>query len=124
MATRARLTPGQLIAAGGSGVLIISMFLTWDAAAGTSGWGTFSGMNIIMLLIALGTLAYVGLIAMDAEVPSGSEWVVFVLGVLVVGWTLGWVLENPSAGVGAWFGLVAALALAWGASETTLRRVT
>ena len=118
-----RLTQGQLIAAVGAAALFLSLFLTWDDAAGGSGWSTFSGMNIIMLLIALATLAYVGMTAVDAEIPSGSEWLLFLLGVLTVGWAFGWDLETPSAGVGAWLGLLAALAVAYGTSEATIRRV-
>ena len=116
-----RLTSGQLIAAAGAVVLFISLFLTWDDSAGSSGWSTFSGMNIVMFLVVLATAAYVGLSALGAEVPASSELVVFVTGVLVVGWSLGYDLETPNAGVGAWFGLFAALAIAYGASEATLR---
>jgi hypothetical protein len=118
-----RLTQGNLITGAGAVVLFIALFLNWDDAAGSSGWSTFSGMNIVMFLVILATVAYVGLTALEADVPSGSEWVIFLLGVLVTGWALGYDLENPSAGVGAWFGLFAAGAIAFGASEATIRRV-
>lgn len=120
-----KLSRGQMIAAAGGAVLIISLFLHWDSAAGQSAWSVFSGMDIIMLLIGVAALAYVAVTAMGsaAQLPANAGWVVFVLGVLTVGWALGWDLEDPSAGIGAWLGLLAGIAIAYGALEAGRRPV-
>lgn len=114
-----KLSRGQMIAAAGGALLIISLFLHWDSAAAQSAWSAFSGMDIIMLLIAIAALVYVLATAAGSagQLPGNAVWIVFILGVLSIGWALGWDLEDPSAGIGAWLGLVAGIGIAYGACE-------
>jgi hypothetical protein len=127
-----RVSPGQLIAAAGGAVLIISLFLDWISgvtiqigAATVSGGGgnafdVFSGMDIILLLIGISALAIAALSAAEASIssPVDPAWMVGALGLVAFGWCLGWDLENGSAGIGAWLGLIASGAIVFGAYET------
>jgi hypothetical protein len=117
---RTKVTPGQMIAAGGGALLIISLFLNWDDAASTSAFGTFSGMDIIMLLVGVAAILFAGASAMgtDLTLPVAPANALFLLGVGTVGWTFGWVLEDPAAGLGAWLGLIAALVITYGARQS------
>lgn len=125
-----RLSRGQIIAAAGGIVLIISLFLDWTsgvtitigtASISTSGnaWDVFSGMDILMALVGLAAIALAVLPMTNAsyEAPVKLDWVLALLGVGTIGWTLGWDLENPNAGVGAWIALFAAIAIAYGGFE-------
>ncbi len=125
-----RLSQGQIIAAAGGLVLIISLFLDWTsgvtitigtASISTSGnaWDVFSGMDILMALVGLGAIALAVLTVTSAsiEAPLKLDWVLALLGVGTIGWALGWDLENPNAGLGAWIGLFAAIAIAYGGFE-------
>lgn len=123
-----KVTPGQIIAALGGALLIISLFLDWVSGVtiqtgigtvstgGGSAWDVFSGMDIIMLLIGLAALGFAGASAMGqaGSLPSATGWIIAALGVCVFGWALGWDLENESAGIGSWLALVAAGAIAYG----------
>ncbi len=117
-----RLRQDQLIAAIGGLVLIISLFLSWsevDLGGGSgsaSAFDAFSGMDIILLLIGIAALALAVATAVEARVtlPARADLILALLGIFAVGWTLGWVLEDPSAGIGAWLGLLASLAIAFG----------
>jgi hypothetical protein len=118
-----RLSQGQLVAGIGGVVLIISLFLDWVSGVTIGGFSTggsafdvFSGMDIIMLIIGV---AIVGLAAATAggtqmNLPVNPGLLTFVLGVVLVGWTLGWVIEVDSAGIGAWLGFAASIAIVVG----------
>jgi hypothetical protein len=109
---------GRIVTAAGGAVLLLSLFLHWEDIAGLSAFDLFSGMDIIMVIVAVAALAYGLAPAAGMEMPvRDSAMIVFVLGVLVVGWALGNDLEDSSAGLGAWLGLFAALAIAVGARE-------
>ncbi len=116
-----KLSRGQLIAGAGGALLIVSLFLSWVSLIGASAsaFDAFSGMDIIMLVIGIAAVAFAGVTATEAsvEVPANAAVVVGILGVLIVGWALGWVLEQPSAGFGAWLGLISAGAIAYGGWE-------
>jgi hypothetical protein len=64
-------------------------------------------------------VAFAAVTAAEASIdlPGTAGVILAVLGVLVVGWALGWVLEEPSAGFGAWLGLIGAGAIAYGGWE-------
>ncbi len=114
-----RLRQDQLIAAIGGLVLIISLFLSWsevDLGGSASAFDAFSGMDIILLLIGIAALGLAVVTAVEARVtlPARADLILALLGIFAVGWTLGWVLEDPSAGIGAWLGLLATLAIAFG----------
>jgi hypothetical protein len=124
------MSQGQMIAGVGSVLLLISLFLDWvsgitvTSAAGLSlsvGGGSafdvFSGMDIIMLIISVAGIAWAVATAVGQTAPPQSGWILGLLGVLVTGWCLGWVLENSNAGIGSWLGLVGAVALTYGAFE-------
>ncbi len=125
-----RLSQGQIIAAAGGLVLIISLFLDWTsgvtitigtASISTSGnaWDVFSGMDILMALVGLAAIA-IAVLAMtnrSVEAPVKLDWVLALLGIGTIGWALGWDLENPNAGLGAWIALLAAIAIAYGGFE-------
>jgi hypothetical protein len=112
------LSRGQLIMGAGGLVLIISLFLSWVSILGisASAFDAFSGMDIIMLIIGVTALAYGVTMAMGASVslPGNSALILALLGIVVFGWTLGWDLEEPNAGFGAWLGLFGSVAIAYG----------
>ena len=111
-----------MIAGVGGIVLVISLFLTWDDSFGSqSAFDLFSGVDIILLLIGIAALAYAGLTAAGsaANLPAHSAFVIAVLGVLAVGMALSITLEDSAAGIGAWLGLFASIAIAYGAYETS-----
>lgn len=112
------LSRGALIMGAGGLVLIIALFLSWVSILGVSAsaFDAFSGMDIIMLIIGVAALAYGVTMAVGASVglPANSALILAVLGVVVFGWALGWDLEEPNAGVGAWLALFASIAIAYG----------
>jgi hypothetical protein len=125
-----RVSRGQIIAAAGGLVLIISLFLDWvsgvtlsigTASISTSGnaWDVLSGMDILMALVGVAAIVIASATMMGAaiEAPVKLDYVLGLLGVGTIGWTLGWDLEIPNAGLGAWIGLLAAVAIAYGGFE-------
>jgi hypothetical protein len=109
-----RMSQGQMVAAAGGVVLVIALFLDWESGLGDA-FDVYSGMDIIMLIIAIIAIVWgvsAGLAAVT--VPALSGLLVGLLGMIALGWALGSDLEDPSAGFGAWLGLVAAMAIAWG----------
>lgn len=125
-----RVSQGQIIAAVGGLVLIISLFLDWvsgvtlsvgTASISTSGnaWDVLSGMDILMALVGLAAIVVAGATLMGAaiEAPVKLDYMIALLGVGTIGWTLGWDLEIPNAGIGAWIGLLAAIAITYGGFE-------
>jgi hypothetical protein len=118
-----RMSQGQMVAAAGGVLLIISLFLSWGE--GADAFDVFSGMDIIMLIIAIVAIVWGVAAGMGTTTPPAlSAMLVGVLGVLVVGFTLGTDLEAPDADIGAWLALVASLAIAWGGLGGGTRRVT
>jgi hypothetical protein len=122
-----RLTQGYLIAGVGGVVLLVSLFLDWisgvtitvgAASLSTSGnaWDVFSGMDILMALVALVAIVLAGAVAMGATIrmPGNAPWILGLLGIATIGWALGWDLENANAGIGGWLGLAGAVAIAYG----------
>jgi hypothetical protein len=98
-------------------VLVISLFLSWGSVLGVTitAFDAFSAMDIIMLVIGIVAIAYAALAAgASANVPARAARLIGALGLLVVGWTLGWDLEFGDAGIGAWIALVAGAAIAYG----------
>jgi hypothetical protein len=127
-----RISTGQMIAAVGGAVLIISLFLDWvsgvslqiggaSVSSSASAWDVFSGMDIIMLLIGVAAIApaVMAVTGSASGLTFNPSLVVAVLGVVAFGWALGWDLENPNAGFGAWLALFAAGAIAYGAFRGT-----
>jgi hypothetical protein len=119
-----KLTQGQIIAAVGGALLVIAQFLSWADAAGplggsASAFDAFSIMDIIMLLVGIAAIGWAVAAAMDASarLPGNTPAILLLLAVLVGGWALGWDLENGTAGIGAWLGLIGALAIGAGAYE-------
>lgn len=109
-----KLRQSQLIVGGAGVVLVISLFLDW---VGASAFSAFSAMDIIMLLVGLGATAYAAIPASGSELalPRDSSWIVLLPAMAVVGWALGIALEDAGAGIGAWLGLIASGAIAFGA---------
>jgi hypothetical protein len=127
-----KMSQGQMIAGVGGVVLIISLFLDWVSgisvatAAGTFSAGggnafdVFSGMDIIMLIVGIAAVVWaVSGAGVGMDLPPYSAWIIAGLGIVVFGWALGWDLENSNAGIGAWLGLAATVAIAWGAFSAT-----
>jgi hypothetical protein len=125
-----KVSQGEMIAAGGGVLLIISLFLDWFSASASFGnvtvsasgnaFDVFSGMDIIMLIVGIAAIALAGAAALEASgsVPLNAGWVLALLGVGTAGWALGWDLEFSNAGIGAWLGLVAAIVIAFGGFGT------
>jgi hypothetical protein len=121
-----KMSQGQMIAGAGGVVLLISLFLDWTSGigflfAGGSAFDIFSGMDIIMLIVAVVTIVWAVSGAVGMHLPASTGWIVGLLGVAIAGWALGWSLEDPYAGVGAWLGLAASVAIAWGAFAASTR---
>ena len=123
-----KLTQGQMIVGIGGVVLVIAQFLSWASGlADSSAFDQFSIMDIIMLAVGLAAAAYAAAIGTgrSASVPPDAGLILTALGLLVVGWALGWDLEFPFAGFGAWLALAAGIAIAYGGFTTSRRsRVT
>jgi hypothetical protein len=100
-------------------LLVISLFLSWASAFGASAsaFDLFSGMDIIMLVIGIAAVAYAASVAAgsSARAPSGSPLILAALGLVVLGWALGWDIETSGAGVGSWLALIASAAITYGA---------
>lgn len=112
-----RLSQGQTIAGIGGVVLFVSLFLSWASGfPSSSAFGTFSSIDIIMLIVALAAIAYAAAVATEssANVPNNAGLILSGLGLVVVGWALGWDLEQPFAGIGSWLALFAGVAIAYG----------
>jgi hypothetical protein len=127
-----RLGQGYMIAGIGGVVLLVSLFLDWisgvtitigAATLSTSGnaWDVFSGVDILMALVGLAAILIAGVTTTGVSIktPASAPWVLALLGIGTIGWTLGWDLENPNAGIGAWIGLFAAIAIAYGGFEAS-----
>jgi hypothetical protein len=107
-----RMSQGQMVAAIGGVLLIIALFLSWEE--GASAFDIFSGMDIIMLIIAIVAVVWGAAAGMGAATPPMlSGLLVGVLGVVVLGFALGFDLEAGDADIGAWLALVASIAIAW-----------
>jgi hypothetical protein len=75
-------------------------------------------MDIIMVLVGIAAIALAVFAGFDgADLPANAGFIVGLLGVGTIGWALGWVLESSNAGIGAWLGLLAAIAIALGGLE-------
>ena len=74
-----------------------------------------------MLLIGVAAIAPAAMAARGGAsgLTFNPSLVVAALGVVALGWALGWDLENPNAGIGSWLGLAAAGAIAYGAFQGT-----
>ena len=109
-----KLRQSQLIVGGARAAGHLSVFLNW---VGVSAFSAFSAMDIIMLLVGLGAVRYAAIPASGSEfpLPKDSSWIVLLLAMAVVGWALGIALEDADAGIGAWLGLIASVAIAYGA---------
>ncbi len=99
-------------------VLVVSQFLSWVSAFGlsASAFDAFSGMDIIMLVVGIAAIAFAAMVAMNANanVPANAALILSALGLIVVGWALGWDLESGDAGIGAWLGLISGAAITYG----------
>jgi len=118
-----KLTPGQMIAAAGGLVLIISLFLSWiegPVGGSANAWDSFSAMDIILLLIGLAAIALAAVAATEGTMraPSEAGLILTLLGAIAFGWALGWDLENSSAGIGSWLALFSSIAITYGGYET------
>ena len=115
-----RMSQGQMVAGVGGVLLLIGLFLDWvslPGGFGGSAFDVFSGMDILLLIVAVLAIGWAAAGPAGMTAPTGSAWIVGLLGVGAIGWCLGWDLENPDAGIGAWLGLVGSIAIAWGALE-------
>jgi hypothetical protein len=114
-----KLSQGQIVAAIGGIVLIVSLFLSWlegPFGGSASAFDAFSGMDIIMLIVGIAAIVWAAAVAMGgaASLPPRTGWFLTVFGLVVFGWALGWNLEFGSAGFGAWLAMFASLAIAYG----------
>jgi hypothetical protein len=117
-----RMSQGQMVAAVGGVLLIVALFLTWGD--GANAFDAFSGMDIIMLIIGIIAVAWGVAAGMGAVTPPAlSGMLVGLLGVAVLGFTLGTDLEVDDADIGAWLALAASIAIAWGGLSAGSRRV-
>ena len=86
-----KVSQGELIAAVGGVLLIISLFLDWfsssasiagvSVSASGNAFDVFSGMHIIMLIVGIAAVALAGAAALDAasNVPRGGALVLALL---------------------------------------------
>jgi hypothetical protein len=132
-----KVSQGQMIAGIAGVVLLVSLFLDWVSGititnpvtgasisgGGGSAFDVFSAMDIIMLIVAVVAIAWAVAPAAGQTVPPQSGLIIGLLGVAIVGFTLGFVLETSDAGIGAWLGFVASIALTYGAFESNRQPV-
>jgi hypothetical protein len=117
-----RMSQGQMVAAVGGVLLVIALFISWEE--GASAFDIFSGMDIIMLIIAIVAIVWGASSGLGAATPAMlSGLLVGVLGVVVLGFSLGFDLEAGDADIGAWLALVASIAIAWGGLGAPRRTV-
>lgn len=123
-----KVSQGQMVAGVGGILLVVSLFLDWISgvtvtvggtsvsAGGGNAFDVFSGMDIIMLIVAVIAIGWAVAAGMGAgaTLPSYTGWLVGLLGVALIGWSLGWDLEDGNAGIGSWLALIASAAIAWG----------
>ena len=118
-----KMSQGQMVAAAGGVLLIIALFLSWEE--GASAFDLFSGMDIIMLIIAIVAVVWGVAAGMGAATPPMlSGLLVGLLGVAALGFILGFDLEAEDADIGAWLALVASIVVVWGALAGGRRPVT
>jgi hypothetical protein len=112
-----KMSQGQMIVGVGGVLLLIGLFLDWVSLpfGGGNAFDAFSGMDIIMLIVAVLAIAWAVAGPAGMRVPGESAMIVGLLAVAMFGWALGWDLEFDNAGLGAWLALVGCLAIAWGA---------
>jgi hypothetical protein len=119
-----RMSQGQMVAGAGGVLLIIGLFLDWVSGLGNA-FDAFSGMDIIMLIVAIVAIVWAASAGMGTVTPPAlSGTLVGLLGMIALGWALGWDIEEGAAGLGAWLSLVAAIAIAWGGLGGGRRPVT
>jgi hypothetical protein len=112
-----------MVAGVGGAVLVVSLFLNWSE--GGSAFDSFSGIDLILLVIGVAALAYAAVPMMSAAaLPGNAARIIAGLGLVAIGWSLGWDLEDPGAGFGAWLGLVASVAVTYGAFEAASEPVS
>lgn len=119
-----RVSQGTLIAGVGGVLLFISLFLSWASAP--AGFGSanafdlFSGMDIIMLIVSVMVtgIAVATAVGAEASLPTGAAMIVTVLGVALLGFVFGIDIESDNAGIGAWLGLVATIAIVFGGYDS------
>jgi hypothetical protein len=117
------MSQGQMVAGVGGVLLIVGLFLDWVSGLGNA-FDAFSGIDIILLIIGIVAIAWAASAAMGTATPPAlSGMLVGLLGVVALGWSLGWDLEEDAAGIGAWLSLVASIAIAWGGLGGGTRRV-
>ena len=104
-----------LIAAAGGVVLFISLFLSWVSGFGgsASAWDSFSGVDLILALLALTAVAIGAAAIAEVELPLPAlrpellKW----LGVIAVTIVLSYVIELDNADFGAFLAVVAGAAI-------------
>ncbi len=122
--------PGQLITAAGGVLLIVSLFLPWAGAEGTSktGFELLTIGDVFLLIVGLVAIAAAltwgryGLFRPDLSL-SGAADLLGVVATILLAWLI--LFDFPSGAsreIGAFLALVAALAIAGGVGDySTLR---
>jgi hypothetical protein len=109
---------GHLIAAAGGVLLFLSLFLAWLSGGGSSlsAWETFSGIDIVLAVLALTSAAIAIAAVMGATLPvpwlgpQRLRW----LGLIALTIVLTFVIEADNLGFGAFIAVIAAAAVLLG----------
>ena len=109
---------GHLIAAAGGVLLFLSLFLAWLSGGGSSlsAWETFSGIDIVLAVLALTSAAIAIAAVMGATLPvpwlgpQRLRW----LGLIALTIVLTFVIEADNLGFGAFVAVIAAAAVLLG----------
>jgi Protein of unknown function (DUF2510) len=105
-----------LIAAAGGALLVLSLFLAWFSVDGGSAslWEVASGIDIVLALLGIAAAAIAGARVAGGALPAPPEALKWI-GVVATTIVLAYVIESDNLGIGAFLGLLAALAILAGA---------
>lgn len=112
---------------GGSGLLVVSLFLRWFGAgdAALSGWTAFESLDLVLTALAAGSAA-VALGRLDVLWPTAARWLPAIAGAVLVIVVVQLVDPPPIAQdtdreAGIWIAGLASLAMAAGAALSVAR---
>jgi hypothetical protein len=127
----AKLSTADKILAGGSLLLFIDSFLSWQRVCGPKilglnsicgsanawgGSGSFAGvlMSLFALLLLAGTIAVVGGVSLPVTIPASTVLSGLTAGTVLFGIIKFLIVVGNHAALGAWLGLILILVVAYG----------
>jgi hypothetical protein len=114
-----RIGRGDAIAGGAAVVLVLSLFLNWFGSL--NAWQVFSVVDVILLLLAIATIALVGLRLAGSlpSLPLPAGWLIAGYGAVALITTFMFLVEGSSLGIGIFLALLASAAMTFGGWDAT-----